>query len=282
MRDEIYVGALISERAFLSHHGIMGQKWGVRHGPPYPLSDNVANKVNKKSERTKYGFDPASIYVALSVGLFAYTAVDAAAVRHKEHKYLDTLNAKREKAGERIDKSTGFYLKKGKTSAEEDAKKVNPRYGDEGWRFSQNCMLCTTAYDLRRRGYDVEACFKTWKNYGADAVKKWYPEAKVERYYPDHLKNGKNARNIYYDSVKKSMLSQGDGARGNLMVRWKNAEGGHSVAYEVSHGKIRIFDTQTGRVYDNPDVLLSRTEMAHLARLDNIEFNPKKIKECCR
>lgn len=25
--------------AFLAHHGIKGQKWGVRRGPPYPLGD---------------------------------------------------------------------------------------------------------------------------------------------------------------------------------------------------------------------------------------------------
>lgn len=24
---------------YLAHHGVKGQKWGVRHGPPYPLKD---------------------------------------------------------------------------------------------------------------------------------------------------------------------------------------------------------------------------------------------------
>lgn len=28
--------------AFLAHHGIKGQKWGVKHGPPYPLDDAVS------------------------------------------------------------------------------------------------------------------------------------------------------------------------------------------------------------------------------------------------
>lgn len=33
----------------LKHHGIMGQKWGVRHGPPYPLSGG--NYKYKKAKR---------------------------------------------------------------------------------------------------------------------------------------------------------------------------------------------------------------------------------------
>ena len=31
----------------LQHHGIKGQKWGVRNGPPYPIEDKVLKKRNK-------------------------------------------------------------------------------------------------------------------------------------------------------------------------------------------------------------------------------------------
>lgn len=33
---------------YLSHHGIMGQSWGVRNGPPYPLSKSQQKKAYKK------------------------------------------------------------------------------------------------------------------------------------------------------------------------------------------------------------------------------------------
>lgn len=33
---------IIDEDLYLSHHGIKGQKWGIRNGPPYPL-DSIAN-----------------------------------------------------------------------------------------------------------------------------------------------------------------------------------------------------------------------------------------------
>jgi hypothetical protein len=32
----------------LYHHGIKGQKWGVRHGPPYPLKSGGNNQQKKK------------------------------------------------------------------------------------------------------------------------------------------------------------------------------------------------------------------------------------------
>lgn len=33
---------------YISHHGIEGQQWGVRNGPPYPLSKSTSQKVKKK------------------------------------------------------------------------------------------------------------------------------------------------------------------------------------------------------------------------------------------
>lgn len=33
----------------LSHHGIEGQKWGVRNGPPYPLGSGDHSAAEKKA-----------------------------------------------------------------------------------------------------------------------------------------------------------------------------------------------------------------------------------------
>lgn len=38
------------EDEILEHHGIVGQKWGTKNGPPYPLDENVARKVMSKSK----------------------------------------------------------------------------------------------------------------------------------------------------------------------------------------------------------------------------------------
>lgn len=64
----------------LCHHGIKGQKWGVRNGPPYPIdksnkhdtivrdaieSGRVSKKINKEKQwrHTKHGHPPGRSYL---------------------------------------------------------------------------------------------------------------------------------------------------------------------------------------------------------------------------
>ena len=42
------VGQRPKEDDILAHHGIMGQKWGVRNGPPYPLSRQEGHSAREK------------------------------------------------------------------------------------------------------------------------------------------------------------------------------------------------------------------------------------------
>lgn len=37
-------------KTYLVHHGILGQKWGKRNGPPYPLDESDKSSVEKKHE----------------------------------------------------------------------------------------------------------------------------------------------------------------------------------------------------------------------------------------
>lgn len=37
----------------LIHHGIQGQKWGKRNGPPYPLDKNAQKKIKKTTKEYK-------------------------------------------------------------------------------------------------------------------------------------------------------------------------------------------------------------------------------------
>ena len=55
-------------RSYLEHHGIKGQRWGKKNGPPYPLADAVHNRIVKHKEkkaakkRQQILHDPKKLY----------------------------------------------------------------------------------------------------------------------------------------------------------------------------------------------------------------------------
>ena len=44
---------IIYKDTYLAHHGILGQKWGKRNGPPYPLSSNQMSSSETKHKYSR-------------------------------------------------------------------------------------------------------------------------------------------------------------------------------------------------------------------------------------
>ena len=341
--SDILISDLMSQN-YLEHHGIIGQKWGKRHGPPYPLSGKVSAAVKRgdnpktKSSGTVYGDakkktatksnvkkgntkkakvdhfkedDPdeekyrksqaVGSMVMSTLGLAAGVAINAAMISSgvinpvalvmplassigiiaaakelhdasKANKLVEKLNKERA-ANTKIDKKTGLKLKQKEMTREEDLKHVNPGYKNFQPNTKSNCMLCTTTYDIRRRGYDVTAQ-KAAVGYSDDDIKKWYKNAKIKQ-----VQSTGPASLIR--NTKQELVAQGEGARGNLMVQWSGANSGHSMAYEVHDGKVVIYDAQSNEVIKNPDKVLSMSRAASYVRLDNLQPNWKEIKKEC-
>ena len=317
--ESSYYGVLPMDLETIEHHGIKGMKWGVRNGPPYPLGSTVHNRVVKKArtDRRKvvYGSkkqrDPSdhsrrgiktvalelaggilggyslatrasqfitgyNIVISTPVGLLNAPGVAAATaigtgILAKHVLGTAVSRIKEKKANERIsqlkiDKKTGLPKKDREWSKEEDMKAVNPSFKNFSDNSKNNCMLCTTAYDLRRRGYDVRAGNAAYGYKNAD-LKSWYPNAEIARSSPF--------------KISKDLKSQGDGARGNLMVHWRGSFSGHSMAYEVQDGKVTVYDAQTGKK-QNMAMLMSKVMGVEYARLDNVEPDWKKVKGLVR
>lgn len=140
-----------------------------------------------------------------------------------------------------------------------DSGKVSQKTVGDTQAYDMNCMNCTTAYELRRRGYDVEAGAWRASNTQYASLENWYEGVKI--------KEVKKTNNL----IKAIQSDNPPGSRGNLMVQWSNG-GGHSMAYEVdSKGKVHILDPQTNSVVDEdklPDLISS----AHYARTDNLKL----------
>lgn len=167
-------------------------------------------------------------------------------------------------------------LKKKPTTLDEDMKLVNPKYNSkEGSDYDQNCSACSVTYDLRRRGYDVEA--KSEKGIKKQTtiydVADCYKDSKVV--FEKDLKKKYKITNTktLAKAVEKDMLSQGEGSRGILAVEWKRG-GGHGVSWEVENGEVVIRDCQSGRKCDFDDYT-DRINNMYYVRTDNLEVNDK-------
>ena len=178
---------------------------------------------------------------------------------------------------------------------------------------STNCMLCTTAYDLRKRGFDVRAgkdlghngfmpddLFpKIYKNYkGTNDINLFDGDSdKINNAFFDILrKNGLNRFNTNdrskafkillndkYQNVLSEINKNPPGSRGNIMVWW-NGGGGHSMIWERdASGAVKFLDGQTNAVYNNffDDVFMNSNVLkpTHILRTDNLEIDPKGMKD---
>lgn len=103
---------------YLEHHGIEGQKWGHRNGPPYPLDYNdhssSEKKKNPKSKLDNYdggtgGKKPSKIKefakkhkkALIAGGTIAATVGGIAAYRYVNDKHHEKVNKLRLEAGDR-------------------------------------------------------------------------------------------------------------------------------------------------------------------------------------
>jgi len=182
--------------------------------------------------------------------------------------YTDLINKRCEKvANEYIEKT--FPKIKGEHSIEDDLKNCNPKY-NEGGVYRVNCQRCPYVYELRRRGYDVQA-FPNDDDYGRKKGTNWTRQMIPSESYS--FKNNIGARNLYA-KIKEKVLAAGNGSRWALDVQWFRSTSSHLCIVENVDGEVKIMDSQSGnsdciRYLNN--VAVSKTTT--IKRMDNAKFN---------
>lgn len=197
--------------------------------------------------------------------------------------FFNSKKYENERADNPVDSRTGFKLKDQEYSKEEDLKRVNPDFKDFNTNSKNNCMLCTVTTELRRRGYDVTAN-KAGMGYFTQDLDRWFPGVKVEDYSPSgSVMLNPTTENVYQDIYQQMLATSTEGSRGNFMVEF-TIGGGHSMFYEMENGELIIRDGQTGQTYTKEQIktILTYCSKVQWARLDNLDFDPETIKECCR
>ena len=272
LQKEFYTKLEIARRKQdeLYHHGIKGQKWGVRR---FQYLDGTYTQAG----RERYGYGPArqpktededKVGVMIPIPASAVPPILAAGAAvlaveiglstigdaiHNAKVSKDIKKYEENRKNEETDPKTGLKLKSDpNASVKDDMKMVNREYAygmfaKELWDIdskktmghTENCMLCTTAMDLKRRGYDVKAG-SSKEGYYAKDVTNWYKEKKAPTM-------GR------FNSIIEQLNKQPEGSHGNLMVYWKEG-GGHSMFYRIEDNKPVIYDAQSNKTYTVNDI----------------------------
>ena len=167
-----------------------------------------------------------------------------------------------------------------------DGQAGNPKYR-KGTGTAQNCQSCVVANEARRRGYNVSAQSYT-KNKTAEMLSKnpriaWVDPKTGD--VPDFVPWDYNR--TYDKKSYRAFLEENvnSGERYTLQFNWGNAYGGHIISAERdSSGALRLYDPQTGKIYNKDwalDDLMGRmsytdrsgrSDPPKLLRVDNLAF----------
>lgn len=167
---------------------------------------------------------------------------------------------------------------------EENQALINPEYDPYNEAYSMNCAYCTAAYDLRMRGYDVEANAFDPYTYDAnmESIASWYEDTTYDDwtvaesglvYDPSKRMLVNVPREDMLDSTAQALNEMPDGSYGQFCVFWTEG-GGHSMVWEREGGETVIRDCQSNETFtydDWVDYYGDWTYAAGILRTDNRE-----------
>lgn len=207
------------EQNYLMHHGVKGQKWGERNGPPYPLDSSISTGSTLRSKGGSH-----------------YTMIT-------DHEHDNEVKTGPYNRGNNLteDEFKAQYIKKCERVIDKELKNINRRF-KEGYQWQYNCGNCTIATELLSHG--IGATAKSNWEYGLfpEVLEKGFG---VEKYEVVKTKSYKEISKDIEDTIKK----QGSNSSGSIQVYWggESGNGGaHYIHYTNAGGKITIEDGQEG------------------------------------
>lgn len=133
---------------------------------------------------------------------------------------------------------TAIVGRKGKSQSLNNAQDgTNPNYLKGTGNYHENCQRCVTAYELRRRGYKVEALPYTLD----EGARNWFNAFEGQRWKMFFA----NRQTTAINDIEKEVKSWGDGARGMVRWTWKGRKYGHVINVENRNGIVFYVDAQT-------------------------------------
>jgi|GEM_PF-890295 hypothetical protein len=156
----------------------------------------------------------------------------------------------------------------------------------EAWREYQiNCQRCVPTYEMRRRGYDVEALgnsrgsvklgndqkiLELWGASDKDFIKNYVEfSSRKELKYSDGSK----------DNLNRIIENIEPNSRYQIAWHWKGKNSGHTSVLEKTSKGVFIVDPQTGKIYKAKEYLgRDLFTKVRLLRIDNRKINEDMLK----
>lgn len=175
---------------------------------------------------------------------------------------------------------TKFMGKRGKPKTIEDAMTTSNPHFYEGREWQYNCQRCIYAYEMQRRGYDVEAMPRIFD--GTDTLPYMHNSAGWLAVMKDAKVVDFPSRNTIRRMVD-TMADWGDGTRAIVRVRWKRGNSGHVfIAEQVGNGT-EFIDPQTGQYVDihyyMDNAIKGETKLVRIDNLEPTELIQKCVKK---
>jgi len=240
---------------YLIHYGVLGMKWGVRKEYEPKRRKKARQPVKSKerkglSEAQKKAIRTGviavggvlAVYGAYKIGVFKNTKIVTNGLGiYEEFKDLPVSMFEGD-----IKSLSDLPKIEGEHSIEQDLKTVNPNFNEKGQTGKANqinCSNCVNAYELRRRGYDVEA-LPRFDGRSTEEIASLYKNAKVEELDYTFWRRNKVPTKETIINIEEYMLNCGEGARGIITGGWKFFGGAHTFNVEVKNGAVNFLDAQ--------------------------------------
>ena len=151
--------------------------------------------------------------------------------RELDQSIIQHLTPAKRAAAKKLAQAAGLF---------DEAKLVNPLRGKAdvgGFGYTSNCSNCVTAFEMRRRGFDVNAAKIDVKGrYPQDFVDSWWKREDGSTPSMDFVSSRRGLEGWAADYP--------DGARGFVTCAWKGTGTGHVFSWEKVNGKIMYIEPQ--------------------------------------
>ena len=296
---------------YLQHHGILGQKWGKKNGPPYPLgaSDHSAaekkagwrkslDKDNNKETKEKKKFhlsDKQKKYLKIGAAVTATVLVTAGTV------YLAKKTGAYDKGKEFVNDILGLETKninEPKTSSEriKCVENINPTHS------KTNCgSTSVVAMENQRNGNKWEALPEVPEHMRIKGGKGYDPDKLIECFeggkWGNKIHSYGNNRQEIYTKAKKEILAHGEGSKGILYLERRRPNlPGHYYQWNVANGEIVILEGQPSKfgiewagdqqvfenVFNHVDCGIDGEKGVRIANLTNCKIKENRRKDLMR